>query len=195
MLARISPLGERARGNRWGLTAGAYATASVAAAVLLGSLLGGAIAPFAGSPSARLVVLAAAALAAGAIDLAAPARLPTLHRQVDEDWVSRYRGWVYGAGFGAQLGVGVITVVTTASVYAWLVGAAVSGSALAGGMVGAAFGAARAAPLLAVRRADSPPALRRVLARLAAWADAGHLVAAGACVAIGVGASWGWGLL
>ena len=28
-------------------------------------------------------------------------RLPTWHRQVDERWLARYRGWVYGLGFGA----------------------------------------------------------------------------------------------
>ena len=36
-------------------------------------------------------------------------------RQVNEDWMARYRGWAYGAGFGLQLGLGVVTIVTTAS--------------------------------------------------------------------------------
>ena len=28
-------------------------------------------------------------------------RLPTTRRQVNEDWLGRYRGWVVGVGFGA----------------------------------------------------------------------------------------------
>ena len=45
-------------------------------------------------------------------------RLPTTRRQVNEDWMGRYRGWVYGGAFGAQLGSGVATIVTSAAVYA-----------------------------------------------------------------------------
>jgi hypothetical protein len=31
---------------------------------------------------------------------------PSWQRQVDERWLTTYRGWVYGAGFGFQLGAG-----------------------------------------------------------------------------------------
>jgi hypothetical protein len=74
---------------------------------------------------------------------------------VNEDWLNRYRGWVYGAGFGIQLGVGVATVVTTATVYLILVGELLAGSAVAGALIGATFGMVRAAPLLAVGRPRS----------------------------------------
>ena len=190
MLASISPLGERARGNRWGLTAGAYAAGSVAAATLLGAVLGAVGGVLVGGDGWRVAAAGAALLAAGLVDLWAPGRLPTPRRQVDEDWLTRYRGWVYGVGFGAQLGVGVLTVVTTAAVYAWLVATLLSGSAAAGAIAGAAFGAARAVPLAAVRRADTPAALRGRIARLTSWVAPARVGTVGACLAIGAGALW-----
>ena len=36
---------------------------------------------------------------------------------MNEEWLTSYRGWVYGAGFGAQLGTGVVTIVTSPIVY------------------------------------------------------------------------------
>ena len=104
----ISPLGERARASRWWLTTAAY---------LIGSLAGGSRS--AGSPAlvrgaralARSAVgaqLVAALLAVGLVlDLRSGGHaLPSWRRQVDEQWLTRYRGWVYGVGFGAQLGFG-----------------------------------------------------------------------------------------
>lgn len=56
------------------------------------------------------MLAALAGLAGLALDLGLGAlRLPGPARQVDEDWLARYRGWVYGAGFGTQLGLGVVT--------------------------------------------------------------------------------------
>src|SRR6267143_1292208 len=116
MLASIHPLGERARNSRWGITVTAY---------LLGSAAGGA-----GAGAAAGWLVATACLLATAVELRAGGlRLPTVRRQVDEDWLARYRGWVYGVGFGFQLGLGAVTIVTTAGVYlAWAL-ALLSGSA------------------------------------------------------------------
>ncbi|HEY2430328.1 MAG TPA: hypothetical protein VGI06_15415, partial [Acidimicrobiales bacterium] len=175
---------------RWGLTAGAFAVGSIAAGAALGGVLGAAGGLVVGGGRLGMIVAGAAALVAGAADLALPGRLPTPHRQVDEDWLSRYRGWVYGIGFGGQLGLGVVTVVTTATVYAWLVAAVMSGSALAGVVAGAGFGVARAVPLLVVRQADTPAALRRLIGRLTALASPARLGTAGASLAIGAGALW-----
>src|SRR5580693_517801 len=118
MLASINPLGERARGNRWGWTVVGYTVAAVAAAAALGAALGALGGLGAHGAGWRLPAIGGVALAAGIADLAAPGRLLSPRRQVDEGWLSRYRGWVYGVGFGAQLGVGVVTVVTSATVYA-----------------------------------------------------------------------------
>src|SRR3954453_19341957 len=105
MLTSISPLGERARGNRWAGTAAVYVVASTLGGVAIGALLGAVGSLF----EVSLLVAAAVCALAAVADLVH--RLPTIHRQVDEDWLSRYRGWVYGAGYGAQLGVGVATIV------------------------------------------------------------------------------------
>ena len=67
-------------------------------------------------------------------------RLPGVRRQVDDDWLRRYRGWVYGAGFGFQLGIGVVTIVTTAAVYATFALAALTGAVATGSPVGPVSG-------------------------------------------------------
>jgi hypothetical protein len=186
MLASISPLGERARGNRWGRTAAAYAAGSIAAAGLLGALLGWAGA-VAGIPSRwSLAIFGVAAAAAGVVDLMAHRQIPTIRRQVNEDWLTRYRGWVYGVGFGAQLGVGVATVVTTATVYAWIVGAAVAGSAPGSAIVGVAFGVARTLPLVLVARARTARSLRRVIRAVSARATTARVVAAASALGLGL---------
>ncbi len=193
MLASINPLVERARGNRWGWTVGAYAVAATAAAATMGAIVG-ALGGLAGARGRwGLPLLGAVALAAGVADLAIPRRLLTSSRQVDEVWLSRYRGWVYGAGFGAQLGVGVVTVITSATVYAWLAALALCGSAAGGALIGAAFGLARAVPFAAVARVQAPEQLRRRLRTLAGWAGPGRAAAAATAAAVGAGCLV-WGL-
>src|SRR5437763_11647265 len=145
MLSSINPLGERARGNRWGVTAAAYLIGSVAGGLAIGAALGASGMLLGPLPSsARLGAAAGVAIVGAGADLArSRLRLPTVHRQVDERWLGRYRGWVYGVGFGAQLGAGVTTIVTSSSVYAALAAAFVSGSLWAGLAVGAVFGGLR----------------------------------------------------
>ena len=170
MLASIHPLGERARDRRWGVTVGAYLLGSTLAAALLGALLGGvgSVLPLgAGATAALVVALAALALAydVGVGGL----RLPTVHRQVDKDWLGRYRGWVVGAGFGVQLGLGVVTIVNTAAVYLALALALLTGSVAAGAAVGTTFGLLRALEILVVARVRRPDQLRSILRRVHAW--------------------------
>ncbi|MDX6198638.1 MAG: hypothetical protein QOJ79_1789 [Actinomycetota bacterium] len=184
MLTSISPLGERARGNRWAVTVTLYVIASLLGGVTIGALLG-----FAGSFFDATPWLAAAACAVAAgLDLVR--RLPTLRRQVDEDWLTRYRGWVYGVGFGYQLGLGVVTIVTSAATYAMLALCLLSGSTVAGLAIGGCFGLVRALPLLALRGAVTPDALRAIAARLevlsAAAGRTATVVLAGAAVVLAV---------
>ena len=166
MLSSITPLGERGRQRRWGATVTAYAAGSLVAGTALGALLG--LVP---EPSARvaLAVLAVACGVAALLDLR-PALLPTVRRQVNEDWLGVYRGWVCGAGFGLQLGLGVVTIVTTAAVYVVLVAAAVSGSPLAGAVVGGTFGLVRALPALLLGRVTSTERLVSLSRRIERWA-------------------------
>ena len=185
MLASITPLGERSRGFSWGLTASAFAVGAVAAGALGGAVGGalGALAPAGRWRDVAALVLLSAALGVDVSPLRR--RLPTTRRQVNEDWMGRYRGWVYGAAFGAQLGSGVATIVTSAAVYAAVLGAVLCGTAAAGAAVGAAFGATRALSLLPARRAADPASLVRLHHRLGrAQAPAGRAALAAEAAAI-----------
>ena len=122
MLTSISPLGERARASRWWLTTLAYVVSSVVGGLALGLLaaLVGSLLPASWRSSPAAYLLLAVVLVVGLLlDLGvAGRRLPTWRRQVDQAWLGRYRGWVVGVGFGAQLGFGLVTIITSATTYA-----------------------------------------------------------------------------
>lgn len=160
MLSSIHPLGERSRRQRFWLTAAAYLTGSAAGGAAFGALLGLAGGWVAPSGPAALVILAAVA-AGGLLHDVGPGglHLPTPRRQVDENWLTSYRGWVYGLGFGVQLGVGVVTIITTGLVYLTWTAALLSGSAATGLAIGATFGTVRGAALLRVARVQTPEQL------------------------------------
>ena len=188
MLTSITPLGERGRGNCWAVTMTAYAAGSLLGGATTGLVLGAA-----GSllPVLPVLLLAGVVCVAAAVADLGPWRLPGGHRQVDEDWLTRYRGWVYGVGFGFQLGLGVVTVVTSAATYALLALAVLTGSPLAGLALGAAFGLARAVPALVLARAQTHHEIRTMAAGLAlqalpvARATAGALALSGAVLLAG----------
>ena len=69
-----------------------------------------------------------------------------------------------GIGFGAQLGAGLATIVTTAAVHLVFALALLAGDVGAGLAIGAVFGLARALPLLAARPATGPAGLAALLA-------------------------------
>src|SRR5690242_11921650 len=108
MLTSITPLGERGRGARWGVTFAFMLLGGAAGGALMGLLAGALGSLLLGEPgSAELIAIGVLLAVAAAFDLGiAGLRLPTLRRQVDERWLSAYRGWVYGLGFGFQLGTG-----------------------------------------------------------------------------------------
>ena len=186
MLTSITPLGERGRGQRYAVTLTAYVLGCLLGGATTGTLLGlvGSLLP----PLPVLVLGAGVCLAGAAADLRG---VRIGRRQVDEDWLTRYRGWVYGAGFGYQLGLGVVTVITSAATVAVLVLALLTQSVLGGLVIGLVFGGGRALPALLLRRADSHAQLRAVAAGLerrapvAARTTAAALAAGGAVLTIG----------
>jgi hypothetical protein len=105
------------------------------------------------------------------------AKLPTIRRQVNEEWLHRYRGWVYGLGFGLQLGVGFSTVVAVSAVYGAFAAAFLSGSVRTGLLIGAAFGLARAVTILSVVTVRRAPQLIAVDARLRRWDGRARILA------------------
>src|SRR5262245_32142664 len=149
MLGSITSLGERSRGRHWAVTyawfvLGALAGGLVLAAALLAVSSVGTLLPSA--------VALAIGLAGGAVLIAAAARgrtPPSLERQVDHRWLDEYRGWVVGAGFGFQLGAGVLTRIPSFALYLLFLCALLGAPApalVAAGLVYAALRAVAAAP-------------------------------------------------
>ncbi len=168
MLSSITPLGERGRGRPWWPTVAAYVAGSAVGGGALGAGCGGAGALLGlASEPARVTAVAAAALVAAGLHTRG--RLPGWRRQVDEQWLTAYRGWVVGAGYGVQLGAAVVTIVPGLATWLALALAVATGSVPAGAAVGLTFGVARALPLLAtagVRDAAGLHALHHRLDRL-----------------------------
>lgn len=121
------------------------------------------------STTVALVALALGSLAGLALDLARRGgHVPSWRRQVDERWLTTYRGWVYGVGYGLQLGTGAATIIPASTTYVVGLAAVLTGSPAAGALIGAVFGATRAVPLLLTARVRTPAALTRVMQRMAA---------------------------
>jgi len=189
MLASIHPLGERSRNNQWLLTVSAYVVGSTIGGSLVGVLLGelGALGGGVIGVRGRAAGICIAVLSA--VALVAELRVggfsvPTLRRQVDENWLSRYRGWVYGVGFGFQLGLGVVTTVVTASVYLALALAVLTGSPAGGLLVGLVFGLVRGLSVLVAAPVGDPSRLRVLHRRLAAGEALSSHLAAGIEIAL-----------
>lgn len=173
MLSSITPLGERGRNARWPVTVAFYLIGSILGGAAIGLVLGvigDLLAAVIAIPlPVRLAVLAVGAALGAALDTdRLRRRLPTIHRQVNEDWLDTYRGWVYGLGFGFQLGLGVVTIVTTAGIYLLGLLILLAGSWQAGLVLGAVFGVARALPVVRMRRVTNPDRMALLFQRLAA---------------------------
>ena len=192
MLSSITPLGERGRGQRWWLTVLAFGVGALAGGALVGLAAGGvgaALRAVGVQGAAAAWTATALALLAVAVDApGSPVPLPRWRRQVDEDWLTRYRGWVYGLGFGLQLGAGLVTIVVSAVIYLAFALAALTGSVAGAVAVGVAFGATKALVLLAAARVRTPEELLGFHRRLDAarsWSRRAAL--GGDVVALGLG--------
>ena len=184
MLSSISPLVERAPGTRWRRLAGSYLIGSVIGGAVLGAALGwvGDLLRLRDSWLALAAATAAVALVAALVDLAG--RVPSRHRQVDETWLTTYRDWVIGTGFGVQLGFGAVTIVTSASTYLTWWFEAASSSPVAGALIGGCFGLARALPLLGMSGVRDPATLRRRNAAVVTALPLARRLAIGAQLAV-----------
>lgn len=163
MLSTLTPVGARSRGASYRATVAWFVTGAVGGGLCLGAAMAALAAlVHATAPGPRV----AGAVAAGAAALAAvldvvlgPARIPGHHRQVNERWLDRYRPWVYGAGFGWQIGAGLATYVTTVLLYLLVALAALSASPVAALALGAGFGLVRGLAVLVGRHITGPDAL------------------------------------
>lgn len=163
MLSSITPMSERARNQRWGVTASWFVIGAVAGGVSLGvltALLAAGIAALDATAVALATVGAGCALIAVSLDLGAFGLAPPyLRRQVNEIWLGTYRGWLYGVGFGWQIGVGITTYIMTAAVFLTIALAALTADPLVAFAIATLFGLIRGLGVLLARKIDSPAQL------------------------------------
>lgn len=157
MLSQLTPVGEASRGHRYRTTATWFVVGAVVGGATLGAVMAVlAVAVSSVAPTSSALLGAAAGLAAlgAAVDAAvlgvAP---PFFKRQVNEHWLAQYRAWVYGSGFGWQIGAGVTTYIMTAAVFLTVALGALTAGPWAAFGIGVVFGLVRGvAVLLTARR-------------------------------------------
>ncbi len=183
MLSSITPMTEAGRGNRFNVTAAWFVVGAVVGGLTLGgvaALGAAALAALEVSLGARLGLAAVIATATAAVDLGAfGIELPIFKRQVNDAWLRRYRSWVYGSGFGWQIGVGVATYIMTAGVLLTVALAVLTSSPLLAVLVGATFGLVRGSAVFVGRTGTTPAALGRIHERLDRAAPTSRAAAAG----------------
>ena len=194
MLSQITPVAEAGRGHRFGRTAAwfiagaALGGASLGCVIALGARAFGALG--AGSHIA-ITLLIGCTLTAAAVD----ARVlgsgpPFLRRQVNEAWLSKYRSWVYGGGFGWQIGAGVTTYVMTAAVPLLIVAGVLSGNAGTALTIAITFGLARGLAVLLGARLHTSSALLAFHRRFDAWTEPVRRAVIGVELAVAAAATW-----
>jgi hypothetical protein len=163
MLSTVTPIAEHTRGHRFAVTASWFVAGAIAGGATLGAgtaLIATGVAVLDPSDAATLAVAAVVSALAAAHDASVfGVRLPAHTRQVNERWLDRYRGWVYGLGFGWQIGVGLATYITTAGVYLVVALGALSTSAAVALLVGITFGTVRGLAVLLGARITTPDRL------------------------------------
>ncbi len=198
MLSTITPLAEKLRGHSFSVTATWFTLGSVVGGASLGSLcaLGAVVVHALGLGTMFMLwVSGLVALVAVLTDgHVRGIRLPVIPRQVNEQWVDRYRPIVYAAGFGWQIGAGFTTYVMTAANYLLVAIAVSSGSPIAAFALCLLFGTARGAGILLSSRVTSPTQLLAVHA----WLDDHEQASEQCCLAaeslvliVGAGAVFG----
>jgi hypothetical protein len=197
MLSSLTPLAEGGRGHRYRTTVTWFIIGALIGGVALGAtgaVLALGVRALGPSEATVLGVVAVTALIAFASDLELFGfRLPIHHRQVNERWLDQFRAWVYGIGFGFQIGMGLATYIMTAALYLLLVMAALSQSALTAVVLGAVFGLVRGLAVLLGRSITSPDSLRSFHRRFSAAGPRVRLLTVaveGGCAAACVAAQW-----
>ncbi|MGE3620847.1 MAG: hypothetical protein AB7L84_10345 [Acidimicrobiia bacterium] len=162
VLSTITPVSEPGRGNRWGVTAGAFVVGALVAGAAVGAVSALAT-PLTGrlEPTAAWWIAALAGAGAVVLDRRNGGRgLPPRRRQLNEDDSRALRGWIYGGWWGLQVGSGMATISMTAGVYLTFLLGALTGRPVLAVAVGATFGLTRGLGVLPAGRLTDPAALR-----------------------------------
>lgn len=173
MLASITPMSEQGRGHRYRTTAAWFVAGATVGGATLGAVMALlAVAVDAAGPSGAVAVGLGALSCA--VALASDVgwggfRLPVHHRQVNERWLDQFRPWVYGAGFGWQIGSGLTTYIMTAAVYLMMALGALTAAPWVALGLGLTFGLVRGLAVLLGRRITGTDSLRAFHVRFSAW--------------------------
>jgi hypothetical protein len=164
MLASITPLSELGRGNRYRTTAAWFVVGGVLGGVTLGAAAAGLALGF-HAVSLTPWEVSTIGLGSGLVTVASDIglsgfRLPVHHRQVNERWLDQFRPWVYGAGFGWQIGTGLATYIVTAAVYLMVLLSALIGNPWLAIVLGGLFGLVRGLSVCLGRHITSSDTLR-----------------------------------
>lgn len=175
MLSTITPMAEAGRGHSFRSTSVWFVIGSVAGGLTLGGVMAGIaliVASLEATSTVALWIAAAAALVAAASDgRVAGFHLPGHDRQVNERWLDRYRSWVYGAGFGWQIGVGLATYIMTAGVYLLILMGGLSAKPWTAVALGGLFGVVRGLAVYLAAGLDSGENLLSFHARFESWRE------------------------
>lgn len=175
MLSTITPMAEAGRGHDFRSTSVWFVSGSVAGGLTFGCVMGAvalSVAALEVTTTVALWIAAGASLVAAASDgRVGGFHLPGHHRQVNERWLDEYRSWVYGAGFGWQIGVGLATYIMTAGVYLLiLMGGLTAGPGIAIAL-GGLFGLVRGLAVYLAAGLDSKEKLLAFHERFESWRE------------------------
>jgi hypothetical protein len=175
MLSQLNPVGEASRGNRYSTTAAWYVVGAVVGGATLGAgfaVLAGVVAAAGVRNDAALAAGGVAAVACAVVDTGLLGFTPPFFlRQVNEDWLGRYRSWLYGSGFGWQVGAGVTTYIMTAAVFLTIAFGALTAGPVAAFAIGVLFGLVRGLSVLLTARARTTAGLYELHRRFDGWAE------------------------
>ena len=119
---------------------------------------------------------------------------PFFKRQVNEYWLGRYRAWVYGSGFGWQIGAGITTYIMTAAVFVTVALGALTAGPVAALALGVCFGLVRGLAVLLTARLHTTAELFALHRRFDALGEPVRRAVIGVQLAVAVvamGAAWG----
>jgi hypothetical protein len=200
MLSQLNPLAEGSRGQRFRITATWFVLGALVGAAMLGAAMAGLAAAVEGADltlDAALGIAGAVALVGAAVDARLlPWSPPFIRRQVNETWLPHYRGWVYGFGFGWQIGTGLTTYVMTAAVFGMIVLGALVASPWTAFGIAMAFGVVRGAAVFITDRCTTFERLAAFHRRFDVVGVVVRRVVIGVQAAVGVAAAtiaWGIG--
>ncbi len=200
MLSTITPVTEQGRGRNYWSTVPWYLIGALAGGATLGgaaALLSIPVGAFDLAPEVALAIAGLFTVVSVFSDLGVGGfRLPRHKRQVDRFWLDDYRSWVYGTGFGWQIGVGLATYIVTTGVYVTVLIAILGGSPAEALLLGLLFGGIRGLAIFLGARASTLEKLHALHRRITELEPGSRLVmflvqAGVATMALGVA----WGLV